>query len=340
MLESQQLVMKAEVEAAQANLLAEVASSTGTEDGLSVLSDSASLRGDEKVDAFLQCMDAESGEVPAAPPPMFTNPHMEGYSLVTAPPERFVGPAAGATCGVELRDPRAQAQLGLEAGHVLTAAPGLSGDLHGKINRVVLKEKLSAATVSFQRREASDHLNFSLGPVPNQLFEGPTSTSNIENGSPEVFPVSQHRRRAQDRPTHAPVPVGGSKCHQTGESVNDFAKMLIRCQGSGSVSETNKFFGEPLQYFKFIRQVEDRILSIFGESDPGHALHLLLEATGGQANKLISSCVMLPPKKDLEEALRLLHKTFGSSLVAARSHIDLVCDGDRIPNTESGLQGL
>ena len=64
-------------------------------------------------------------------------------------------------------------------------------------------------------------------------------------------------------------------------------------------------------------QVEDLFLSLFGESEPAHALHLLLEATSGRAYELILGCVMLSPKKGLLEALHLLHKAFGSLQVAA-----------------------
>ena len=115
----------------------------------------------------------------------------------------------------------------------------------------------------------------------------------------------------------------------------DVVKMLVRCRGSESISKLSKFYGDPLEYFKFIRHVEDRILSIYEKSDPGHALYLLLEATGGQAHKLISSCVMFAPKRGLSEALHLLHKTFGSPQVAVRSY-----NGSPIINTEVGLQNF
>ena len=93
-----------------------------------------------------------------------------------------------------------------------------------------------------------------------------------------------------------------------------------------------------LDYYQFIRQVEDRILNVYGQSDPGHALHLLLDATKGQAHKLISSCVMLSPDIALNEALRLLHKAFGSPQVAVRAFIDSVCEGGVISHTEVGLE--
>ena len=92
--------------------------------------------------------------------------------------------------------------------------------------------------------------------------------------------------------------------------------MLVRCRGSETTLDSDRFDGNPLDYYQFIRQVEDRILNVYGQSDPGHALHLLLNATKGRAHKLIFSCIMLSPDIALNEALRLLHKAFGLPQVA------------------------
>ena len=107
-----------------------------------------------------------------------------------------------------------------------------------------------------------------------------------------------------------------------------------------SIPKLSKFYEDPLEYFKFIWHVEDRILRIYEKSDPGHALYLLLEATCGQAHKLISSCVMLAPKRGLSEALHLFHKTFCSPQVAVWLFIELVCNGSLIANTKVGLQNF
>ena len=81
-------------------------------------------------------------------------------------------------------------------------------------------------------------------------------------------------------------------------------------------------------------------MSIYEKSDPGHALYLLLEATGWQAYKLIFSCVMLELKKGLSEALHLLQKTFVRLQVAVRSFIESMCNGSPIFNTEVGFQNF
>ena len=112
----------------------------------------------------------------------------------------------------------------------------------------------------------------------------------------------------------------------------------MRCKGLGPPLELTKFNGDPLLHHKFIRQVEDRILSIYQESDPGHALHLLLDCTTGRAHKLISSCVMYPPDQGLNKALSLLYNTFGSPQVAVQVFLDSVCSGETVSNTELGLE--
>ena len=97
----------------------------------------------------------------------------------------------------------------------------------------------------------------------------------------------------QDQSQHAGIgsrlPGKFSSC-----SVNDVAKLLARCKGSELVWEF-KFDGDPLDYYQFKRQVDDRILSVYGLSDPGHALYFLLGYTTGRAYKLIASCIMYPP---------------------------------------------
>ena len=124
----------------------------------------------------------------------------------------------------------------------------------------------------------------------------------------------------------------------TADPLHEFARVFVRCQGSQALEESEKFNGNPLQYHLFMRQVQDRIISIHGQSDPGHALQLLLNSTSGQAKRLISSCIMLPPASALQEALRLLFKAFGSPAVAIKAHLRSVCEGPPIHTDEKGLQ--
>ena len=184
--------------------------------------------------------------------------------------------------------------------------------------------------------DAMDPARFSLGPVPSGMFHGPAVapenlnpvnghgvTSKVDVVEPPIHGPAITRERSQGR-YGTDLGLPGESVH----SLSDIAKMLVRCRGSEAVSEHSKFTGNPLDYFKFIRQVEDRILSLYAESDPAYALHLLLEATSGRAYKLILGCVMLSPEKGLREALHLLHKAFGSSkLWAGKSPLGWVLHG-------------
>ena len=145
--------------------------------------------------------------------------------------------------------------------------------------------------------DAMDPAKFSLGPAPSGMFHGPAVapenlnpmnghgvTSKVDVVEPPIHGPAITRERSQGR-YGTDLGLPGESVH----SLSDIAKMLVRCWGSEAVSEHSKFTGNPLDYFKFIRQVEDRILSLYAESDSAHALHLLLEATSGRAYKLISS---------------------------------------------------
>ena len=133
------------------------------------------------------------------------------------------------------------------------------------------------------------------------------------------------------------APCLPSKPDPDKSSINDFARVLVRCQSSRALTEEERYSGDPLRYHQFIRQVEDCILSIHGQSDPGHALQLLLDSTTGRARKLIRSCIMLRPAEALNKALQLLYKAFGCPAVAIKAHLKLVCEGPVIHTDEQSL---
>jgi len=129
--------------------------------------------------------------------------------------------------------------------------------------------------------------------------------------------------------------------HFESERTNDmkeFAKILVRCQGSRPLADGQQFDGDPLKYHLFMKQVHDRILRIHRESDPAHALQLLLDSTTDSARKLINNCIMLPADKGLSEALNLLYKAFGSSAVSVKAYLKLLCEGSQIQTDEKSLR--
>ena len=134
----------------------------------------------------------------------------------------------------------------------------------------------------------------------------------------------------------APCPQAGPD--PGGSSIDEFARVLVRCQSSRALTDEERYSGDSLRYQQFIRQVEDCILSIHGQSDTGHALQLLMDSTTGRARKLISSCIVLRPAEALDKALQLLYKAFGCPAVTIKAHLKLVCEGPVILTDERSLQ--
>ena len=177
-----------------------------------------------------------------------------------------------------------------------------------------------------------------LDAISNKLHFPPVKKATVVYHGPAVRDVGPSKSTFSNLLYTKDCCRGASSQGELGCSVNDLAKMLVRCCGLESTLDYDKFDNNLLKYYQFIRQVEDRILNVYGGSDPGHALHLLLDATKERAHKLIASCVMLSPNWALNEALQLLHKAFGSPQVAVRAFIDSVCEGGVLSHSEAGLQ--
>ena len=131
--------------------------------------------------------------------------------------------------------------------------------------------------------------------------------------------------------------IGSNQSKSSVCAMEELARVMIRCQGSGALGELEKFNGDLLRYHLFMRQVEDRILCIYRRLDPGHALQLLLNSTTGRVRKLISSCIMLRPDKALKSALRVLEDSFGSPDITIKAHLNLVTKGPVIRINEESL---
>ena len=182
-------------------------------------------------------------------------------------------------------------------------------------------------------------------PAVSVLSSVAPNTLDLPFSSPSIVSRTcstlQERAFTQSPTSHAPVPAPGcSIANKDTSELSDFARVLVRCQNSQALAEENKFDGYPLHYHLFMKQVEDRILSIHGQSDSVYALQLLLESTTGRVRKLIYSCMMLPAAEALNSALRLLFEAFGSPSVALQAHLKLVCEGQPIRTDERNLQYL
>ena len=111
----------------------------------------------------------------------------------------------------------------------------------------------------------------SHGPAAsvNNLLRPPVSL----NSAPNL--INSHQ------PSMVSVPYHPPKSDASKSSMEQFARVLVRFQGSQVLVEEERYSGDPLRYHQFIRQVEDCILNIHAQIDPEHALQLLLESSPG-----------------------------------------------------------
>ena len=124
-------------------------------------------------------------------------------------------------------------------------------------------------------------------------------------------------------------------------TVDDLAKILMRCRDVPTPSLEDRFDGDPKLYYRFMYQVEDRILRVYAKSDPGHALHLLAAATRGRARRIIDNCMLNPSPRDaLSCALQDLKAAFGSPQRTASALLQQVRNGPVVRATADGLEDL
>ena len=174
--------------------------------------------------------------------------------------------------------------------------------------------------------------------VPPSLIPGSLPPTTLQNNVYQPQPDSDPKSFNTSNLGMSTLCQNSTSPTANNLSMDEFARVFVRCQGSRALLENEKYGGDPLRYHQFMRQVEDRILGIYAKSDPGHALQLLLESTTGRARKLISSCIMLGPTEALSKALELLYTSFGSPAVAVKAHLKAVCEGVPVSTDERNLQ--
>ena len=124
-------------------------------------------------------------------------------------------------------------------------------------------------------------------------------------------------------------------------TADDLARMFVRCRESPGPPAEDKYDGDPKTYHRFIRQVEDRIMQIYGHTDPGHALQLLTAATRGRAHRIVDNHMMNPSAKNaLADALLDLKVAFGSPLRTVNALLEQIRKGSVIRTTADGLEDL
>ncbi|KAF7257025.1 hypothetical protein EG68_06569 [Paragonimus skrjabini miyazakii] len=99
------------------------------------------------------------------------------------------------------------------------------------------------------------------------------------------------------------------------------------------------FDGNPIEYWKFMRQFEFYVESKV--ADDGQCLLYLLHYCKGRAKEAISECIMLPSTSSFERARRMLVELFGQTHHLARSLLDrLLNESNAVVNSSDALSAL
>ena len=129
------------------------------------------------------------------------------------------------------------------------------------------------------------------------------------------------------------------KANEVGLTVDELSKVLVRCRETPALPMGDRYDGDPHTYHQFIRRVEDRILGVYAQSDPGHALQLLALATKGRAHRIVNNHMMNPsPKIALSDALLELKTAFGSPLRTVNALLQRLRKGPVVRTTADGLE--
>ena len=101
------------------------------------------------------------------------------------------------------------------------------------------------------------------------------------------------------------------------------------------------FDGDPLQYHLFLERLNSGVSRIFGNSDPGVALQIVMKSCSGDALSAIRGCAAILDKAvALKQALDILARLFGSQRSAIDGHIECVCEGRVVNDDVKDLRSL
>ena len=82
------------------------------------------------------------------------------------------------------------------------------------------------------------------------------------------------------------------------------------------------FSGDPLQYHLYMERLNFGVLRIFGKSDPGVALQIVMKSCSGDALAAICGCAAVPDKAiALKQVLDILSRLFGGQRRAIGGHV-------------------
>ena len=179
-------------------------------------------------------------------------------------------------------------------------------------------EKPPSSTISAKHEKNST-------PVPVHVTLNPAA--------PEWIAKPCHNKGVPDNGKEVPPPEGNfqqllqqqQQMIQLQQQTFQSMASTIRQGFALPKPELNKFDGNPLEFWNFIRSFENNIEK--NASDEGEKLSFLLQYCTGAARDAIKSCVTMDTKLGYRTARALLKDRFGHPYKIATAHLDKVTHG-------------
>ena len=167
--------------------------------------------------------------------------------------------------------------------------------------------------------------------LPNDLHYGSANQCGVQRSNHGMI---NNDYRTNGSASHIEGQLSQNGATMRGQPGVDFkvadglAQLFVRCREPVNAAMEDRFDGDPARYQRFIHQFQDTVLNHFGKSDPAHALSRLAAATMGRARKIVEACqVDQSPARALKQALEDLKEAFGAPQLQVDAHLRSLKDG-------------
>ena len=176
------------------------------------------------------------------------------------------------------------------------------------------------------KRSTSDMQDIPVAPT--RIATG-QSKPQTRSRSPDVFnerPISQSASFDQQRDMMALV-----------DMIEETKSMMQR--STLPRRELEKFDGNPLQYFVFMKGFKETIQSHI--ADPAQQLRYLIDMCVGEAHETIKGCIWVgPPEEGLRQAFAVLGNQFGRREDVVAAHLQSLFQGPPLKGNEKDIRKL
>ena len=180
--------------------------------------------------------------------------------------------------------------------------------------------------------------------LPNDFHYGSASQCGVQRSNHGMI---NNDYRTNGSASHIEGQLSQNGATHRGQPGVDFkvadglAQLFVRCREPVNAVMEDRFDGDPARYQRFIHQFQDTVLNHFGKSDPAHALSRLAAATTGRARKIVEACqVDQSPARALKQALEDLKEAFGAPQLQVDAHLRSLRDGPPVKPTADSLQDI